>query len=1008
MRTLLTRSIVTLLALAALYLIPVNLALNLPATRAYLNRIAPDRFSIEWTRAWSWYPLRVELSGLAADGQTATEQWQVDAARTSASVSLLPLLRDGLIRVHDLDLVDLDLRLRPRPQQAADAKDPLRAFFPLIRNRDPAAVAEPAPATGGALRLEIDDLQVNGRHAFWVSHLRGTLPGELSGSFMLDTVAGQIGLASGAIDLRLESLAIGDDTEVSTDAAIQGRIEIPPFAIAEAKGIMALAIPWIDAQVDLPVQNLDFLPLLVGGSEGLKLRGQGRLRGRVVYAFGELLAGTDLRVDAPELGMQLGPYGFTGNGQVQMLQDPADQTQADLKVRFNEVQAHLPPTGPAAAPGKTPGQDPPLFVGRGLEAWLHARTPSSGIDSSTDPRVRPKRDLKPKPKTATGLPAGQEMRLTLTIPEMTVPDIAVHNRLLPPKWQLALLGGTGVLGGKVELAPDAMTIALDLGSDNADLRYRDYRATTDLLLQLRAAIKGGVAHNQVGLDLTGTTLRLDDARVAALASAATAVPKEPPPAALPAWQARLTVDRGALRVPAKATATDPSPIRAVARALADQGFGALLSQADGRVATTLTVSHLDWIADLMNRPMGLGLTGTAEIDADIRLADGWPTTGTKLTIPPTRLGLALLEHRVEGQGQASLTLEHGGRHPRLRLEVGLTDAQLRRHDEARPGIGEARLDAAVVVTDPLGKQGGVAEATLKLHSARVHDMAVYNAYLPANAPLALVGGGASLAGDLRLGPKRTEGAFVLVADGVRLAVDRTELSGDLRVDVLVRDGSARDMRFDITGSKLALNQVRVKGPVAATAAPDWHLRLQLEDTEVRWHKPMQLKTTAGVSVKDTRPFVALLDNERSRHPWIDDLLTVEDLGGHLRLTIDGKDAVLQDAMVSSAEIGVHAKGRAAPSGREAMVLVRWHNLVGALELRGAHKRFDLGNARASFDAYRPGATPLPALAAAARQAPTGGDRTVAVPEHRVSRYRHQAHPSRTPQAQESPFLEWDP
>ena len=160
MRTLLRRSVVTLLTLVALYLIPVNLALNLPATRAYLNRIAPDRFTLEWTRAWSWYPLRVELRGLAADGQTATEQWQVDAARTSASVSLLPLLRDGLIRVHDLDLVDLELRLRPRPQQAADVQDPLRAFFPVIRHRDPAALAEPAPPPGGALRLEIDDLQV--------------------------------------------------------------------------------------------------------------------------------------------------------------------------------------------------------------------------------------------------------------------------------------------------------------------------------------------------------------------------------------------------------------------------------------------------------------------------------------------------------------------------------------------------------------------------------------------------------------------------------------------------------------------------------------------------------------------------------------------------------------------------------------------------------------------------------------------------------------------------------
>lgn len=223
MRTLLTRLLVVLLALGALYLIPVNLALNLPATRAWLNAIAPERFALDWARAWSWYPLRVELRGLAADGQTATEQWQLDANRAAASVSLLPLLRDGLIRVHDLDLVDLDLRLRPRPKDAQDAAAANRAYFPVIRNRDPAALEEPAPPPEGSLRLAIDDVQVRGRHAFWVSHLRGTLPGEVSGSFTLDTVAGQVGLSGGTLELRLESLAIGDDTDVTTDAGIEKR-----------------------------------------------------------------------------------------------------------------------------------------------------------------------------------------------------------------------------------------------------------------------------------------------------------------------------------------------------------------------------------------------------------------------------------------------------------------------------------------------------------------------------------------------------------------------------------------------------------------------------------------------------------------------------------------------------------------------------------------------------------------------------------------------------------------
>ena len=92
MRKVLSRLVSATLIPVGLYLIGVNLALNLPATRDYLNSLRPDRLAIGWERAWSWYPLRVEFRGFAADGQTPTEQWQVDAERAAASVSLWPLL----------------------------------------------------------------------------------------------------------------------------------------------------------------------------------------------------------------------------------------------------------------------------------------------------------------------------------------------------------------------------------------------------------------------------------------------------------------------------------------------------------------------------------------------------------------------------------------------------------------------------------------------------------------------------------------------------------------------------------------------------------------------------------------------------------------------------------------------------------------------------------------------------------------------------------------------------
>lgn len=51
MKTLLSRLVATILTLAVLYLVLVNLALNLPVTRGYLNGIQPDRFAVSWERA---------------------------------------------------------------------------------------------------------------------------------------------------------------------------------------------------------------------------------------------------------------------------------------------------------------------------------------------------------------------------------------------------------------------------------------------------------------------------------------------------------------------------------------------------------------------------------------------------------------------------------------------------------------------------------------------------------------------------------------------------------------------------------------------------------------------------------------------------------------------------------------------------------------------------------------------------------------------------------------------
>jgi hypothetical protein len=863
------------LMLAVLYLVTVNITLNLPATRSLLNDLQPEQFSVSWARAWSPYPLRVALTGVAADGQTATEQWQLDARRAALSVSLLPLLRRGEIRIHDLDLEDTDIRLRPRPQPDA-APSEFADYFPVIRNRDPSAPAEPVPedVDPRTLVLELDDLHVKGAHDFWVSHIRGSLPGEVRGSFRLETDTGRLSLSGGAIDLVLASLEIGPEAPMTHDAAIKGRVDIPTFSISETEGLEFLRLPQLDAEIDLPIENLDFLAWISPLLAELDLHGAGRLRGHILMSGGEVLRGTNLVVEAHDLAMHLGALGFSGAGLVEFLVDPEDEAQADLVVRFTKVQAER-----LSSAGDDTGSGELLFVGEGLTAQLHA----AEVDPTTTSTAT----------AASDLAAEVFLKFILTLPSMHVDNLAVYDRLFPGTWDLALLGGTGTLSGILEATEDRLSLRLDLASDQADLRLGGYRATSDLLLQLRAAVASDSTDAaSAKLDLADTVLQLTDAQLDDVGDA------DGPP---PTWSAALRVEEAGLIVPLTTEQGAQGTIRSVIRTLSDQGFGALLQAANGDVSAVLTVPQIDWLAELIDRPLGLRLGGGGELDIHVALSDGLPAAGSSLHIPRQALALSLLEHQVEGAGKASLGLEDGQQHRQARLTVAFDDARMHRIDEDEPSVGEVRLDTEILVPDPFAEAiedaAAAAEMSLSLHSARVPDMRTYNPYLPEHAGVSILGGQADLGGELAVRPDSTTGQFVLDAQSIRIAVAEQEFFGDLRVELLIRDGAAEDLRFDITGSSLLLDSVQIAGPKASTTDDSWHARLQLEDTEVLWQKPMHLDMHADISVKDTRPFVAVLDNLREPPGWIDELLTVDNLGGHVLLTMDGDTVLLRDIML---------------------------------------------------------------------------------------------------------------
>ncbi|MEQ7754626.1 hypothetical protein ABQZ69_05330 [Xanthomonas sp. WHRI 8391] len=88
--------VLALVALYASYLLLGNLLLNTPLGPAALNR-KPDKFSMHWGPAVTWWPGRLVLWNVDLQGHSTRNSWNVSAQRMSGQVRLLPLLHRQLL-----------------------------------------------------------------------------------------------------------------------------------------------------------------------------------------------------------------------------------------------------------------------------------------------------------------------------------------------------------------------------------------------------------------------------------------------------------------------------------------------------------------------------------------------------------------------------------------------------------------------------------------------------------------------------------------------------------------------------------------------------------------------------------------------------------------------------------------------------------------------------------------------------------------------------------------------
>ncbi|MEA3417878.1 MAG: hypothetical protein U9Q90_00655 [Campylobacterota bacterium] len=909
------RIIVALVLLEVAYLVLFNAALNIAYTQTLVNKIKPDKFKIYWESAWTPYPLRVHANDLSVNGESRSQQWQVDVRSASASISLLSLIKHK-VKVYNIEGYDADYFQRSKIKTDKDISR-IAKYFPAIKGRDTNKTVSMKKKTkkhSKAWHIELDGIIAHGHHTLWINQIKADLNGDVDGDLSIETKGGPFSISNAKVDIVLNALTINADQAVLQQAKIKGDFEIAPIVFLQNKGIKSLAFIKIDSDINAQMGNLNFLDIYLQQFKGMKLDGKGALDGHIRFDKGELLPGTKTGIAARKLSVSILEHRVEGDGRINFTVTDDHPDELDAQIIFDNLSAYHEESEPNQTKENTP-----LFTGKGL-----------AIKAKGSPSLLP---LDPNASTLS--------HLGVEIPSVSVSDIGEFQRYIPNKWNFNLHKGEGRLQAKADLFKDSLSANMQLLSTGAQIGIEKNHFQSDLDLVFKLDIPSIQA---LHVDVSGSYISLSNSR---LSNQQLSKNKRSKP-----WNTKLKIDKGTLTLHLPDSAQEYNTTKKLSREITEYKIKELLEDADAQLKITGTVSQLEWINFLLNNSLNLSVSGSGELETDLLLKRGWLAKKSVIKVKPIDLKVGILDYRFAGNGALIFDVTKGGQHPDLRFKLDLSNATLKRKNETQAMIGDVvlNLQGAVKNLSFKGPEKAL-ELKLKISSAKVKQISVYNQYLPKNSPLKLIKGSADLKADILLKTHDARGYVTLKTNNLTMKIDKQKIAARLALNVKLSGGNPKNMDFDISGSSIVLDHARVVGSTTSYNQRDWSATAKLKKAHAIWKKPIKLHSKSTIKIKDSRPLVAMIDNQRGKHGWISKLLTIQNIQGIADLNIVNNVITIPYAFVRSDKIDLGAKGIISPYLRDSIFYFRYKKLKGLLKTRNGKKNFDILKVKKKFNNY---------------------------------------------------------
>ncbi|HEY8019935.1 MAG TPA: hypothetical protein VIH93_02470 [Thermoanaerobaculia bacterium] len=378
---------------------------------------------------------------------------------------------------------------------------------------------------------------------------------------------------------------------------------------------------------------------------------------------------------------------------------------------------------------------------------------------------------------------------------------------------------------------------------------------------------------------------------------------------------------------------------------------------DARARLSGRLAGLSFLAALLRPVAGLDVQAAGPLDLDLRLARGRFAPGTRGEVRAENVRVGILDYVATGSGRVDYRVLAEHRRAAGTLAVAVERFALERQG-SRGYYARGRDLFLTARSAPPGIDQPFTPASLDvaMPAAEVPDFTFYNAYLPRGAGVALRGGHARLQGSLHAeAPAWTGHAELrLTGDDVVADVLGARVRGRLALHTRVPRLDLARRRFDLAGTEVALSEVSLVAASAVRVAPGWWARARIERGELAPGRPVFLVATAGATIRDAGPIVAVMAPGSRPLAWLERRLGERSEG--VRAEVAGRAgqslAEVDRLDVQGGPLAVQGRLRSSGGRRRGALLATYGKLALGLELRDETRTLRLWRARDWFAGYR--------------------------------------------------------